>query len=73
MAKTLPQCRQLTNLYLGDDPLGAAGAEALAAALPRCAALRVLSLERCELDEQTKKSLRQAWAQNGKPSNLLFL
>ena len=73
LADTLPTCQQLANLILNDNPLGAAGAEALVAALPQCSVLQGLRLQRCDLDEQTKKTLRQAWAQNGKLAKRLFL
>ena len=73
LASTLPNCTQLRILFLNDNKLGAAGAEALMAALPRCAALQQLHMERCGIDEKIQKALRKAWADNGKHAHLLYL
>jgi Ran GTPase-activating protein (RanGAP) involved in mRNA processing and transport len=52
----LVQCPALSQLYLGDNHIGAEGAQGLAGALPQCPALSILGLGDNEIGPEGAES-----------------
>jgi hypothetical protein len=79
LAETLPHLRALRDIYASEcASMGCAGARAIAAVLPRCAPIELLTLESNGIGDEGKAALRRGWAplrlaQGLHPNDGLFL